>query len=310
MALKKAKILKWWGKVFILALFVVWIVRTFFVQSYSISSSQMEGAIMNGEKVLVDKTSYGIRMPSTILSIPFTFDSFFCLKSYSDLLELGYHRFFLSRISPNDIVLFNNPAEKEKPFDKRALCISRCVAVPGDTIVLNELDFIVNGKKQVSSPDLLLPYFFNIDAIDTIGQILTDLNISMRDFSKDSLYGYSVQSKYEAFLLNERLPDSLKLTLKPDNLSLGLIVPAKGMTISITDNNRAIYTDVIKGEVGDSDLNIDKMDSYTFKYDYYWFLSDNSTEGFDSRTLGFISEKYIIGKAVFVWYSSENKKSK
>lgn len=309
MALKKAKIWKWWGKVFILALLVVFVVRVFFVQSYTVSSSQMETALLPGEKVLVNKMAYGIRIPSTLLSVPFTFDSFFGMKSYSEALQLGYHRFFSSAISRNDVVIFNNSGETDKPIDKRTLCISRCIAVPGDTISVQAGDMFINGKRYVASPDLLLPYCFPLTSKDTVAGIMKSLHISARNLQSDSLFVYSSQSRYEAFLINQKLTDSLQLKLKTDDIySYKLLVPSKGMLIKLTDDNKKLFARIIKDESGIDVMSPEeKLLSYKFRYDYYWFLSDNTENSIDSRTLGFISEKYIVGKASIIWYSPDNK---
>lgn len=304
MALKKAKLWKWWGKVFILALLVVFIVRVFIVQSYTVSSSQMATALLPGDRVIVNKMAYGVRLPSTLLSIPFTFDSVFGIKSYSDALQIGYHRWFSSTVSRNDVVIFNNPSETEKPLDKRTLCISRCVAVPGDTIMVEAENMYINQKKYVASPDLLLPYYFSVSSKDTILTVMKGLNISTRNLQEDSLYVYSSQNRYEAFLINQRLSDSLQIKLKTEDIySYRLLVPRKGMVIKLTDESRKLFAGIIKDESG---LDAAKINSYTFAYDYYWFLSDNTENSIDSRTLGFISEKYIVGKASLVWYSSSS----
>lgn len=304
MALKKAKILKWWGKVFILALLLVWLIRAFVVQSYTVSSAQMETALLDGDKVLVNKLSYGLRLPSTLLSIPFTFDRFLGIKSYSDLIQLDYFRWFSSDVSRNDVVLFNNPMETEKPFDKRSLCLSRCVAVAGDTIIVKGADFYINGKKYVSSPDLLLPFRFDVNHKDSILTILKDLKIEPRNQSSDSLWAYSTQSRYEAFLINQRLTDSLQLELNIDeNRFYGLMIPKRGMKVKLTEENRMLYASIIKAEIAGYSK-IEDIKEHTFKYNYYWFLSDNPNDGIDSRTLGFISEVSIVGKAALIWCGS------
>lgn len=304
---KKAQILKWWGKVFLIALLIVFIVRAFFIQSYTVSSYQMETALLRGDRVLVNKVSYGIRMPMTLLSIPFTFDTFLGFKSYSDLIQLGYHRLFSKMVDRNDVVLFNNPLESDKPLDKRSLYLSRCVAVAGDTIIVKGSDFYLNGIKSVSSPDLLQSFRFERSSKDTILAVVNSLKISPRDISMDSLSVYSTLSRYEVFLINQKLPDSLQLKLNVQEvLSYDLIIPASGMTITLTEFNRPLYNQIINDEVGET-VKIEDLKSYTFLYNYYWFLSDNADDAIDSRSLGFISERNIIGKASVIWYSSSDE---
>lgn len=305
--MKKTKILRWWGKVFLIALLVVFFVRVFFIQSYTVSSSQMETSLLRGDRVLVNKISYGIRMPITLLTIPFTFDHLFGVKSYSGLIELGYNRLFGKIVNRNDVVLFNNPLEIEKPLDKRSLYLSRCVAVAGDTIKVQGGDFYLNGIKSVSSPDLLQSFRFSRESKDTVFAVVKSLNITPRDLTMDSASIYSTLSRYEVFLINQKLNDSIQLQLNShDTISYDLVIPAAGMTIVLSEFNIPLYSQIINDEM-ETKMKIKDLKSYTFRYNYYWFLSDNADDAIDSRTLGFISEKDIIGKASFVWYSSDGE---
>lgn len=305
--MKKTKIVRWWGKAFLVALLVVFFIRVFFIQSYTVSSSQMETALLRGDRVLVNKVSYGIRMPITLLTIPFTFDHFFGIKSYSGLIQLRYNRLFGKIVDRNDVVLFNNPLELEKPLDKRSLYLSRCVAVAGDTIKVQGGDFYLNGIKSVSSPDLLQSFRFSRDSKDTVFAVVKSLNIAPRDLTMDSTSVYSTLSRYEVFLINQKLNDSIQLQLSiQDEASYDLVIPAAGMTIALSEFNIPLYKQIINDEMGTA-VKVEDMKSYTFRYNYYWFLSDNADDAIDSRTLGFISEKNIIGKASVIWYSSDEE---
>lgn len=305
--MKKTKILRWWSKVFLIALLVVFFIRVFFIQSYTVSSSQMETALLRGDRVLVNKLSYGIRMPITLLTIPFTFDNLLGLKSYSDLIQLDYNRLFGKIIGRNDIVLFNNPSEIEKPLDKRSLFVSRCVAIAGDTIKVQRGDFYLNGIRSVSSPDLLQSFRFDRESKDTVFAVVKSLHITPRDLTMDSTSIYSTLSRYEAFLVNQKLNDTIQLQLNiQDTISYDLVIPAAGMTIALSEFNIPLYNQIINDEMGTT-VKVKDLKSYTFRYNYYWFLSDNADDAIDSRTLGFISEKDIIGKASFVWYSSNEE---
>lgn len=305
--MKKTKIVRWWGKAFLIALLIVFFIRVFFIQSYTVSSSQMETALLRGDRVLVNKVSYGIRMPITLLTIPFTFDHFFGIKSYSGLIQLGYNRLFGKIVDRNDVVLFNNPLEFEKPLDKRSLYLSRCVAVAGDTIKVQGGDFYLNGIKSVSSPDLLQSFRFSRDSKDTVFAVVKSLNIEPRDLTMDSTLVYSTLSRYEVFLINQKLNDSIQLQLSiQDKVSYDLVIPSAGMTITLSEFNIPLYKQIINDEMGTA-VKVEDLKSYTFQYNYYWFLSDNADEAIDSRTLGFISEKNIIGKASVIWYSSDGQ---
>lgn len=318
MSSKKANIFKLWSRVFLISLLLVFILRLFVVESYTVSSSQMETSLLKGDRVLVNKISYGLRMPITLLSIPFTFDSFFGFKSYSDLLQLGYHRLFPSKVGLNDIALFNNPMELDKPLDKRSLYLSRCVATPGDTIKIEGENYYINGNKYIFSPDVVLPFRFNSNNVSTLARLMDTLKIPKRNIVPDSLSAYLPLSRYESFLLSQNLPDSLKLVLDIESLpSYEIVVPSEGQTVEIDSSNVFLYFPIMRSEnkenleLKDFEImqNGEVLRNYTFKNNYYWFLSDNIVDATDSRILGFIPEQNIIGKAFYIWWRSDRSQS-
>lgn len=309
---ERAKILKWFLKIFILTLFVVFAIRIFFIQSFRVSSSQMETALLKGDRVVVNKMAYGVRLPITVLSIPLTFGV------YSDAIQLPYTRLFASEVGHNDVVVFNSPLELDKPLDRRSLYVSRCIAAPGDTMRVDAGNFSINGKNYIPSPNLLLALRCKKEAGDSLTQIMKSLNVAMRNFSEDSVAIYLTMNRYEFFLVNQNLPTSLKLEFDAKAVpSYSLQVPAKDAVVALTPQNVSLYAELIKQEnekenvkTEDSKIfiNNEQLTTYTFKYNYYWFLSDNVDEATDSRMLGFISERNIIGRVSFIWGSYDAEK--
>lgn len=84
-----------------------------------------------------------------------------------------------------------------------------------------------------------------------------------------------------------------------------LIVPAKGMTIHLHENNRELYRHVIEYETG---MELGNIDTYTFCDNYYFAVGDNVMNSNDSRYWGFVPADYIIG-VVSGWKGSRNNKS-
>ena len=52
-------------------------------------------------------------------------------------------------------------------------------------------------------------------------------------------------------------------------------------------------------------INGKPANSYTFKMDYYWMIGDNRHNSADSRYWGFVPEDHIVGKPIFIWWSSD-----
>jgi signal peptidase I len=90
-------------------------------------------------------------------------------------------------------------------------------------------------------------------------------------------------------------------------------IPKKGESIKLTLENLPIYERPIRAyegnelEVKDGKIFINgkEANEYTFKLDYYWMQGDNRHNSADSRYWGFVPEDHIVGKPIFIWWSSD-----
>ena len=144
-----------WADALAFALIAATIIRTFYIEAYTIPTPSMEKTLLVDDFLFVSKINYGVRIPMTPIAFPLAHNTmpFFGGKSYLDWVELPYFRLpGLARIKNYDIVVFNWPAdtmedEGQRPVDKKDNYIKRCIGIPGDSIQVIGKEVHINGKK-------------------------------------------------------------------------------------------------------------------------------------------------------------------
>jgi signal peptidase I len=109
-----------WAKSLSLAIMLFLVVRAFLVEAYRIPSGSMEGTLLVGDFLLVNKLVYGAEVPFMNKRLP----------------AVHAPRF-------RDIVVFEWPEDPTKNF------VKRLVGLPGDTIAMHNGTLIRNGKVQL-----------------------------------------------------------------------------------------------------------------------------------------------------------------
>ena len=283
----------------IIVILSVVVFKTLFLTSCFIPSTGMENSLYKGEGIFVGKWSYGFRVP---------FQSF-----------LGYHRILKRTVEKGDIIVFNNPLPSDtlQSIENCELYISRCVGLPGDTIMLdNQLMTITS---EVYSPDSKNLYSYQSSSEELLCEILLSLGIK-----ENNLMGYTSEgnyirsfSYYEFYLISQRLAGKINFTkLNGEGRALPFVVPKKGQNIHIYPwsanliKNMIVYHENRSAFIKEDTVYLDgnPIDSYTFSKDYYWVMSDNPVNTNDSRLFGFVPETHIVGKALRIWYPSEKER--
>jgi signal peptidase I len=100
-----------WVDAAVFATIAATLIRSFVFEAYAIPTGSMEKTMLINDYLFVNKISYGPRIPNTPLAIPFIHNYIpnTPYKSYSELTQLGYTRWFASPVKRGDVVVFNVP---------------------------------------------------------------------------------------------------------------------------------------------------------------------------------------------------------
>jgi signal peptidase I len=123
----------------LLALVLVTAARSSLADHYYVPSGSMENTLFAGDRVVVDKTAYGLRIPYTKI----------------DVIE-GAHP------KPGEVAVFDSPADG-------VLLIKRIVAVGGQVVSLHEGHLVVDGVALESS---------KAPTSEQFGERLVELNLA------------------------------------------------------------------------------------------------------------------------------------
>ena len=286
-----------WILAFAGAIAIVLLLRGFAFTSCLIPSTGMENSLFQGERILVNKWSYGLRLP--------------LMSAFS------YHRWRERPVQKRDIVVFNNPAGIQQPtIDRREIYISRCIGTPGDTLLVDSL-FSVSSPEAQFNPDKKRLYTYPASKENLITSLIRTLSITTDGLmgSDDSTHVRSF-SRYEYYLLEQAIGDRnwiRPLTEKQDKELKPLIVPSKGKALRVYPWNITLLRNTLvmhegkQAEIKNDTLYIDGKPTQHcfFTKDYYWMASNNSVNLSDSRLFGFVPQDHMIGKASLIWFSKE-----
>jgi len=100
-----------WVDSAVYAIVAVTILKSYFLEAYKIPTSSMEETMLIGDFLFVNKTAYGIRIPMTPLTIPFTHSMItFPIRSFLEWPAIPYTRLpFMREVKNGDIFVFNFP---------------------------------------------------------------------------------------------------------------------------------------------------------------------------------------------------------
>ena len=216
-----------------------------------------------------------------------------------------------------------------RPTDRRENYVKRCVGLPGQTLQIKDHIVYLDGKAN-KEPDNV-QYTYHVKLKDRLNDdIMQELGITMEDLMSLNTQGYMPLTNHAVQELRKRSDLVESITLNRDSSELDIYplngnmhwtrdnygpiwIPKKGESIDLTLKNLPIYERPIrtyegnKLEVKNGKIYINDQETtkYTFKMDYYWMQGDNRHNSLDSRYWGFVPEDHIVGKPIFIWWSSD-----
>ena len=296
-------------KAIVIIIIVALSVKVTILEAYIVPTGSMENTIMTGDFLIGSRFVYGMRTPDWI-GIPYTDIGFF----------IPYIKFpEFRQPARGDILIFKYPRDKYVKY------VKRCVAGPGDTLQVKDKYIYLNGEKDPMPSNGKFLYPLMPESMKQQGIFLS----SDKNINKDHLGPIRIPAKGDSFIINQAtnwrilLPlmlmeghsaqlihndDLYEFTLQdPDELFRRKgkksvyedYFPSGNL---ITPWSRAIKNEHFQYLVVDG-MPVSDWKEYTLKQNYFWAMGDNRDDSLDSRYWGFIPENFILGEALFVYFS-------
>lgn len=278
---KKSKLREWLDAA-VFAIVVATLIRTFFIEAYTIPTPSMEGSLMVNDFLFVSKMHYGARVPMTPLAVPLVHNvmPIFGGKSYSTAVKWKYRRLpGFGKVERNDDVVFNYPADDAdggtRPIDKKENYIKRCVGLPGDKLEVRDAVLYINDKIAYQPKHMQKVYHFVNPVSDSLLAVMDKMDMPMPMAEDPSLICSSITNvkkmqdlgiMVEPIGLRERgivekVPVErgnsiwpISSTKRPIDEKYHpfnkdwfgpIVLPKRGATVALNDSNIALYFDVI-----------------------------------------------------------------
>ena len=312
-----------WIDALVFAVVVMVIIRTLFFDLFRIPTPSMEQNLLVGDYLFVSKLHYGTRTPIS-LGIPFT-------QVYLPNLTLPWTRFpGFGEVERGDAMVFNWPADRGKPVDRKMHYIKRVVGLPGDTVRVGNKTVYINGTPQALLDGMQQQwYVFKKDPRVSIsgrrlGLGIEDLTptpdpsivrILATQSAADSLAQWDTVDRVapaitrsDAGYSSHMYPANAGYT--PDNYG-PVRVPIEGEEITFSEENWPYLEGVLRDYEGvtvmaNADgywINGELSSSFTFTQDYFFVMGDNRDNSEDSRFWGFVPMSHVVGKALLTYFS-------
>ena len=152
---RRKTVFREYAETIVIVVAAVLFLRAFVVQAYNIPSGSMTPTLAVGDRILVNKLSYGLRLPD-LSWLPFVG----CVD-----LARGTHVTEWNTPKRDDVIVFVYPRDRCRDFVKRV------VGVPGDEVLIRDKKVYVNGEAVKDAH----ARFLDGDAIQGAGHVRDNL---------------------------------------------------------------------------------------------------------------------------------------
>ena len=296
-------------KAIVFIVLTVLLVKVTVLEAYIVPTGSMENTIMTGDFLIGSRFVYGMRTPDWI-GIP-----------YTDIgLFIPYIKFPEFKIpTTGDVLIFKYPRDKYVKY------VKRCVAGPGDTLIVQEKKLYVNGveipmwengkyltapmQKNYRQSDIFLSSETNINK-DNIGPIYVPKSGDVFQIHEETnwrfllpiilMEGHNATLKSNEVEYEFTLQDPNELFRRKGKEDVYENYFPKGPLL--TPWSKAIKDEDFQFLVIDG-IPASEWTEYKVSQNYYWAMGDNRDNSLDSRYWGYIPENNILGEALFTYFS-------
>ena len=296
-------------KAIVFIVLTVLLVKVTVLEAYIVPTGSMENTIMTGDFLIGSRFVYGMRTPDWI-GIPYTDIGFF----------IPYIKFPEFKIpTTGDVLIFKYPRDKYVKY------VKRCVAGPGDTLLVQEKKLYVNGvevpmwkngkyltapmQKNFRQSDIFLSSETNINK-DNIGPIYVPKSGDVFQIHEETnwrfllpiilMEGHTATLKSNEVEYEFTLQDPNELFRRKGKEDVYENYFPKGPLL--TPWSKAIKDEDFQFLVIDG-IPASEWTEYKVSQNYYWAMGDNRDNSLDSRYWGYIPENNILGEALFTYFS-------
>ncbi|MEM9548868.1 MAG: signal peptidase I [Bacteroidota bacterium] len=231
-----------------------------------------------------------------------------------------------------------------RPIDKKDHYIKRAVGIAGDSLEVRDGRIYVNGEAEKIPKHRQFGYIIKLPLNTNVNEKrLEKIGIDYGDLGDNTgrkkLFPPELNYQDILFLDDEQVEKFREMYPKaiiqrypqepdvnrifPHNKEFfsdwtvddygPIYIPKKGDVITLTPKNVALYERLIQVYEGNEltkkggrfFINGEQTTKYTIQQDYYWAMGDNRHNSEDSRSWGFVPHDHIVGKPLFIWFSTK-----